>query len=106
HRAAPQASGVWISAPPVGIVIPSRFESILARRDLDPTPLILPVERDLRALDRIHEVARPQSGGLLSFLLGPSGSGKTTAAYAAPAHIPDQLGAVAAVPHDLPLQAS
>src|SRR5207248_3108347 len=70
RRAGAQASGVSIAAPPVGIVIPSRFESILARRDLDPTPLILPVEPDLRALDGIPEVARPQSGGLLSFLLG------------------------------------
>src|SRR3954463_15233810 len=88
---------------PPGGLIPNRFEHLL-RRDLEPTPLILPVESDLQALDRLRQMARLQGGGLISFLLGVSGSDKTTAAYAAPAHVPDSFAAVLSVPHDIPLR--
>lgn len=93
-----------VPAASTGLVIPSRFESILARRDLEPSPLILPVESDLQALDRVRETARVQGSGVVAFLLGSTGSGKTTAAYAAPAHLPDTFGPVTAVPHDIPLR--
>jgi hypothetical protein len=86
------------------IRIPSRFESILARDDMQATPLILPVEEDLRQFDRLRQTAVTQSAGVLAFVLGATGSGKTTAAYSAAAHMSELFAPVIPVPHDIPLR--
>lgn len=84
--------------------IPNRFESVLARGDLNPTPLILPVDEDLRAFERARRTARMQGGGVLSFLLGPSGVGKTTAAHSAASHMPDRYNQVFPLPPSVELR--
>lgn len=86
------------------ITIPTRFESILANRDLDPTPLIVPVDQDLRQLEMLRRAARTQNGGVLAFLVGLSGIGKTTAVYSAAACMPEVYNPVLPVPHDVPLR--
>lgn len=86
------------------IQIPNRFESILANEQLQPMPLILPVEEDLRHFDRLRRTADVQGGGIVAFLLGDSGVGKTTAVYAASAYLTDSFSTVLPVPHDVPLR--
>jgi hypothetical protein len=91
-----------MTGPHRPLEIPSRFESILERLDLEPAPLILPVEEDLRLFARLARMGRMQSGGLLAFVLGGSGVGKTTAVYSAATHMPDLFGPVLPAPALLP----
>ncbi|MDI1450779.1 hypothetical protein [Polyangium sp. 6x1] len=87
------------------LIIPNRFESILADPKLNPpTPLILPVEHDLALFDRLHRRARLQGGGVLAFLRGQTGTGKTTAVYSAAAHMSDRFASVKLVPEEVALK--
>lgn len=86
------------------VQIPTRFESVLARSDLQAAPLILPVEDDLRLFLRLRRLATVQNGGLLAFLVGPSGVGKTTAVYSVVTHVPDEFASVLPAPPELPLR--
>lgn len=86
------------------VTIPTRFEHILGNASLQAAPLILPVEEDLRAVDRARRTAETQGGGLLLFVRGPSGCGKTTTAYSAAAALADKYSPVLAVPHHVPLR--
>ncbi|MBD2681344.1 MULTISPECIES: hypothetical protein [Nostoc] len=86
------------------IYIPNRFESVLSNPNLKATPLILPVEEDLKAFDFLRRKADVQGGGILSFLLGVSGIGKTTSVYSTAACMPEQFTRVYTVPPDLELR--
>ncbi len=85
------------------IRIPTRFEHFLNQK-VNPTPLILAVEEDLQAFNRLRRKADVQQGGLLSFLVDPSGAGKTTAVYSASSLLPDRFAPVVSVPHSVPLR--
>ena len=78
--------------------IPNRFESLQEQFPDGYRPLILPVESDLRALNRLREQAVVQAGGVLCFLLGPTGIGKTTTVYSAAANMPEAFAPVVVVP--------
>jgi len=90
------------TGPPIRI--PTRFESILARDDMQAPPLILPVESDLQEFERLRMTADLQSGGVIAFVRGETGAGKTTAVHSAAVHMSDRFDSVVAVPHDIPLR--
>ncbi len=86
------------------IYIPNRFESVLSNPNLKATPLILPVQEDLKSFDFLRHKAEVQGGGILSFLLGVSGIGKTTSVYSTAACMPEKFTRVYTVPTDLELR--
>jgi hypothetical protein len=90
--------------PDLAIRVPNRFESLQATFGSAVRPLIVAIEEDLTAFNRLRQRARIQNGGLLCFLLGPSGVGKTTSAYSAAANMPDQFAPMAVVPDDISLR--
>lgn len=95
---------VRLASDPVidtGLRIPNRFESLQEVFGQDVRPLIVPVESDLRALNRLADRARIQNGGLLVFLLGDTGVGKTTAAHSATVHMPSIFAPILRIPPEL-----
>jgi hypothetical protein len=86
------------------IPIPTRFENILASETLDPAPLIVPVENDLKYFDALRRVADTQNAGVIVFPVGASGGGKTTAVYSAASLLPDLFAPVCPVPHTINLR--
>lgn len=87
------------------IRIPTRFENILASEALEPAPLIVPVEEDLRYFETLRRIGDTQNAGVVVFPVGASGCGKTTAVYSAAALLPDLFAPVCPVPHTIPLRA-
>lgn len=86
------------------ITIPNRFESLQATFGEEVRPLIVPIDKDLKAFVRMAEQSRTQAGGLLCFLLGPSGIGKTTAVHSTSANLPEKFLPVIPVPPSVPLR--
>jgi hypothetical protein len=84
--------------------IPTRFESLISQEGFEPQELIVAVEADLRAFDRLRRIASVKGGGVLAFLLGPSGTGKTTAVYSASTHLSAEFEPVFSVPGDVELR--
>jgi hypothetical protein len=80
------------------VQIPIRFENILTSPALEPAPLLVGVESDLQAFNRLRRRAETQQSGVIAFPLGTSGAGKTSSVYAASALMPDLFGPVFSVP--------
>lgn len=83
----------------MAIRIPTRFEQFVG----DPTPLIIGVDEDLAAYEKLRRSAETQQGGVLGILSAASGTGKTTSVYATAALLADRYGPVAAVPSTVPM---
>lgn len=79
--------------------IPTRFEQLVG----DPSPLIVGVEADLAAFERLRRAAEVQGGGVLGILVAASGTGKTTAVHSTSTLLADRYAAVSAVPATVPL---
>lgn len=77
--------------------IPTRFEQLVG----DPTPLIIGVEADLEAFERLRRSAQTQQAGVLGLLVAGSGTGKTTSVYSTSALLADRYQAVTAVPRTI-----
>lgn len=83
----------------MAVRIPTRFEQFVG----DPTPLIVGVDSDLQAYEKLRRSAKTQQGGVLAILTADSGTGKTTSVYATSALLADRYAPVLAVPSTVPM---
>jgi hypothetical protein len=86
------------------LLIPSRFESVLNNAIFNPAALIYKVDKDLESYQRLSNLIKTRSGGIMSFLVGESGAGKTTSAYAAATYLKDIFNPVISVPPEIELR--
>ena len=86
------------------INIPNRFESLSEAFGGEIRPLIVPIDKDLSALNELREQCHVQNGGILTFLLGPTGIGKTTTVYSAAVNLPELYRPVVTVPSEIELR--
>lgn len=84
----------------MAVRIPTRFEHLRG----DPTPLIVGVEQDLAAFERLRRAAETQQGGVLGLMSAPSGTGKTTAVYSLASILSDRYTGVFVVPSTVPIR--
>jgi energy-coupling factor transporter ATP-binding protein EcfA2 len=88
----------------MAIRIPTRFEMVLNSSKFDPTPLIIGVDSDLKALERVRRTIEVQNAGALAFIYGRSGAGKTTSVYSLTSLISQKYEPVFLVPATVPLR--